>query len=312
MLSVLAGARAPEAAPSTLAPEVGYNYGEIETPRALALGGAVRARSSSFEAQQLNPANLAAERVYHLGGHASFASGIERQSFGAAAVDSIVSRSKLAGGVSVDWIFQDPDGIDRQGLSGRFALALAVSDRLLLGASARYLELSQDGYPRDVPLAEPSIFSGGLSGEPIVRDVTVDAGITLRPSSLVSLAVVGYNLTNPGHALLPLTSGAAIGIGSQQFTLESDLLFDFTTYANTELRALVGAEFLAAGRYPLRAGYRYDAGLGAQAFSLGAGYADPSYSFDFALRRTVGDVSHTQFTLGFKFHVESMGLLEGY
>lgn len=311
-LSALVGSGTLEAAPSSLAPEVGYSYGEIETPRALALGGAVRARSSSLEALYLNPANLSASRVYHVGAQAQFASGVQRQSFGAAVVDSIVSRSKLAGGLSVDWVFQDPDGADREALSARFALALVASDQLLLGASARYLELSQEGYPRNVALIEPSIFSAGLDGEPLVRELTVDAGVTLRPTPFLSLSAVGYNLTNPGHAFLPLTSGVAVGIGAQQFTLESDVLFDFTTYEDTELRALVGAEFLAAGRYPLRAGYRYDAGLGSHAFSLGAGYTDPGYSFDFALRRTLGDLAHTQFTLGLKFHVESMGLLTGY
>src|SRR6187402_3077270 len=52
--------------PSTLPPEVGYNYQEIETPRITATNGANRALSNSTEALFNNPANMSSSRVYHL------------------------------------------------------------------------------------------------------------------------------------------------------------------------------------------------------------------------------------------------------
>src|SRR5688572_20246092 len=75
---------------SDLPPEVGYNYGEIETPRIAAMGGAQRAFSNSLEALFLNPANMAATRIYHLGALAQIWPEANRQSYGGGAVDSIV------------------------------------------------------------------------------------------------------------------------------------------------------------------------------------------------------------------------------
>src|SRR5688572_17142316 len=98
--------------PSELVPEVGYNYNEIETPRISATGGAVRALSSSVHSLFVNPANLTAARVYHLGAFAQIVPEARRQSYGAAAVDSLVSSARVAGGLGATYNFQDIDGID--------------------------------------------------------------------------------------------------------------------------------------------------------------------------------------------------------
>jgi len=98
--------------PSRLPPEIGYNYSDLETARTAAMGGALRAFSNSLEALQDNPANLAATRVYHMGGMAQFWTGANRQSYGASIVDSVAisspSKSKMtaltgrpAGGAAV-------------------------------------------------------------------------------------------------------------------------------------------------------------------------------------------------------------------
>ena len=51
---------------SDLVPEVGYNYGEVETARSAAMGGALRALGNGVTGLYLNPANMALTRVYHL------------------------------------------------------------------------------------------------------------------------------------------------------------------------------------------------------------------------------------------------------
>lgn len=297
-----------EAEPSELPPEVGYGYSEVETARSAGMGGALRAFSNSLEALQLNPANLAATRVYHMGGLAQFWTAADRQSYGLAIVDSVVSRSRLAGGVSANWLFQDPDGVDRRGLDLRFGLGFPLSDVFLVGATARYLDLSQDGYPRGLELVPPSLASSGLRQESIVKDITFDAGMTIRPSPELAFSIVGYNLTDPGHSLLPLTFGGGIGFGQSLFTLEADLVGDFTTYDETKLRAMAGAEVLAGGQFPLRVGYRYDDGQGTQSLSGGLGYASKEFSFDFSVRRIFGDSSATVIFFGLKYHVESLGI----
>lgn len=300
-----------KAEPSELQPEVGYNYSELETARTAALGGALRAFSNSIEALQNNPANLAATRVYHIAGLAQFWSGANRQSYGLAIVDSVVSRSRLAGGLSVNWLFQDPEGVDRRALDARFALAFPVSDKLLVGASGRYLDLSQDGFPRGRNLLPPSAASSGLAGESIVQEITFDAGLTIRPTPNLAVSLVGNNLTDPDHSLLPLIFGAGAGFGSDLFTIEVDLAGDFTTYESTKLRGMGGVEFLAAGQYPLRLGYRYDEGQGSHALSGGAGYAAREFAFDVSLRRIFGDDAATAYFFGLKYHVDSLGLVGG-
>ncbi|MEO8177329.1 MAG: hypothetical protein ABI895_00725 [Deltaproteobacteria bacterium] len=307
MAATLFLGRSLHAEPSRLPPEVGYDYAELETPRTAAMGGALRAFSNSLEALQTNPANLAATRVYHMGGIAQFWSKANRQSYGASIVDSVVSRSHLAGGVSATWLFQDPDGVNRRGLDLRFGLGFPLSDRVLIGASGRYLDLSEDGFPRGIGLLPPSVASGGLRRESMVKDISVDAGITIRAGENIGISLVGNNLTDPNHSLLPFSLGGGIGYGSNLFTLEADLLGDFTTYDQTKLRGMGGFEYLAAGQYPLRLGYRYDDGQKSHALSGGIGYVSKEFSFDVSLRRILGEDSETAFFFGLRYHVESLG-----
>src|SRR5688500_16321167 len=103
VIAVCAWASVCQADPSELPPEVGYNYGEIETPRVAATGGAQRALSNSVSALFVNPANMAASRVYHIGALAQIWPEAKRQSYGAAAVDSIVSSSRVAGGLGATY-----------------------------------------------------------------------------------------------------------------------------------------------------------------------------------------------------------------
>jgi opacity protein-like surface antigen len=304
--AVLLVSSSAHGAPSDLPPQLGYDYSELETARSAALGGAVRAFSSSLEALHGNPANLVAARVYHLGGMAQFWPGARRQSYGAAVVDSIVSRSKVAGGLSANWVFQDPDGVDRSAMDLRFGLGFPISDRLYIGGAVRYLDLKEDGFPEGV--LPPSAASDGLRRDTIVQDITFDAGVTVRASDMIAISAVGQNLTDPGHGFLPLLFGGGVGVGGAEYSAEVDVVADFTTYDKTKTRTMIGLEALAADNYPLRLGYRYDEGLKSHAFSIGAGYASREFSFDFSLRRVLGDYATTAIFIGIKYHVESLGV----
>lgn len=306
--AALCVARPLLAEPSELPPEVGYGYSHLESARTAAMGGALRAFSNSTEALQDNPANLAATRVYHMGALAQFWSGAARQSYAASIVDSIVSRSRMAGGISGHWLFQDPDGIERRAMDLRVGLGFPLSDKFLVGASARYLDLRQDGFPRGLELLPPSLASAGLRRKSVVQDITFDAGISVRPAPSIAISLVGYNLTDPGHGLLPLQLGGGLGYGNQLFTVEADLVGDFTTYEETKLRGMGGIEYLAGGQYPLRVGYRYDQGQESHAISGGLGYVSREFSFDMAIRRILGDNAATVFFFGLRYHVEALGI----
>src|ERR1700748_3751669 len=79
-VSLLAPARA--LAQSKLDPSVSYNYGEDETPRSAAMGGALRAMGSGTAAVYLNPAALSETRVYHITALAQVAPETDRQVYG--------------------------------------------------------------------------------------------------------------------------------------------------------------------------------------------------------------------------------------
>lgn len=296
------------ASPSTLPPEVGYNYGQIESPRIAALGGALRASSNSTEALFINPANMAVSRVYHIGALAQIWPEASRQTYGIGIVDSIVSASRLAGGLGATFSRQDPDGVDRTDFDVRFALAYPFSEHFFLGASGHYLSLKQAGFPRGLYTLGPSQAAAGTPDSAIVQGLTFDAGMTLKPADEFSLSLVGYNLTDPGSGFQPLMLGGGLAYGTRDYSFEGDVLGDFTTYESSKVRAMGGAEILLGDHFPLRVGYRFDQGPSSHAISGGFGYIDSAYTIDFSVGRVVSGGDATIITIGFKYHVESTGI----
>jgi opacity protein-like surface antigen len=292
------------AEPSALAPEVGWDYGDVLSARSTALSGALRVLGNPTEGLFQNPANMASQRVYHLGALAAIWPEAQRQSYGASAVDSIVSSSRLAGGLGGVLTFQDPNGIERTAKDARFALAFPFGDKFFVGAAGRYLVLNQDGRG---PLGD-SAASGGLRDSAIAKTLSFDAGMTLRPTELFALSLVGTNLTNPGLTFAPTTFGGGAGVGSRTFSVEIDGIADFTTWGRTTARVMGGGELLVADRVPLRLGYRWDQGASSHALSGGIGYNDPAFSAEIGVRRTVSGDAATAVVIGFKYHLESTGL----
>src|SRR5262249_13867926 len=120
-------ARAASADPSTLPPQLIYNYGDNEEARGAALGGAMRALGNGTTAMFLNPADMVETHVYHLSAIAQVTPETGRQAYGGVIVDSITGR--LAGGLSVVGGFMDKDGIDRSFIDARLSLAFPITDR---------------------------------------------------------------------------------------------------------------------------------------------------------------------------------------
>lgn len=305
---VLAFSRSGMAEPSTLAPEVGYNHGELETPRSAALAGGLRALSSSTEALFLNPANMAATRVYHVAGAAQIWPQASRQSYGGAAVDSVVNKQRISGGLAANWTRQDPDGVDRNLFDFRFALAAPLSDQFLFGGGLRYLSVAEDGFPSGTGGLRPSVAAAGLQDRDIIADLTFDAGVTLKPMPELSLSLVGQNLTDAGHGFLPLLFGGGAGFGNDDFSLELDAVADFTTYEATTMRIMGGGEVLLGDSFPIRAGYGYDEGPDMQMISGGLGFVAREFSLDAAVRGAVQGPNSVTFVIGFKYHLDSGGM----
>jgi hypothetical protein len=107
---------------------------------------------------------------------------------------------------------------------------------------------------------------------------------------------------------MPLGTAGGIGYSNGTFTVEVDELLDFTTFGGIRGRTMVGAEFLAADHFPLRAGYRFDAGMKTHALGLGAGYVDKRFSIEIGGRRdVVADHPATTISIGLRFFIDSAG-----
>ena len=302
------------AEPSELPPQFAYNYGETDTPRSAAMGGALRALGSGTTAPFLNAANMGLTRAYHIQALGQFTPEAARQNYGGAIIDST---RRFSGGVTVVGGFMDPDGIDRSHLDLRIPLAFAISDAVHVGMSGRYLMLDQEGLG---PLGD-SLASGGLydpedtpnGREALVNTVTFDAGLTIAATEGLHISVAGHNLSYPDNGLLPTLLGGGIGYGTDDFSIEVDGVADFNSYNEVSPRVMAGGEYLVANQVPIRLGYRFDllAGSGesqSHAICAGAGYLDPRFGVEVGVRRTLAGPSATTIVVGFSFYLESLGI----
>ncbi|XYH98191.1 hypothetical protein ACMHYB_62380 [Sorangium sp. So ce1128] len=321
-LSVVAAAGSAAAEPSSLPPQLAYAYGENETPRAAAFGGALRALGNGTSAVFINPSAMVETRVYHL--QALFQGSPEagRHAYGGVVVDSVTG--KLAGALSFVGGFVDADGIDRTFLDARVGLAYPITERLFVGLTGRYAKITQDGklpagglYERGGADAGKDPVSGGLveieEGEAVgrhsfVNAFTFDAAITIKPTDNLYIAAVGQNLSYPDNGLLPTTIGGGVGFGTDDFSIEVDGLVDLNSYIDTTYRLMAGGEYLVADHFPLRAGYRFDQGADQHALSLGVAYVGTQFSVEASARRALAGGGPTTFVVGLAYHLESSGL----
>jgi len=291
----------------------GFNYGEVDTTRSGAMGGALRAAGTGTTAPFLNPATMALSRLYHIEALGQIVPEYGRQVYGGVIVDSITN--KLAGGVAVTGGFLDSfsdtlTSVDRSWVDVRLALAYPIVDGFSVGLGGRYIRLSQNGTG---PLG-PSKVTGGLKdpegdGRLSIMNVpTFDAGIAIKAGDLVRIGIVGQNLTYPDNGILPTTIGGGVGIAHEDFTIEVDGIADLNSYGKPTARLMGGAEYLLVDRVPLRAGYRFDQGADSHQVSGGIGYMAPEFMVEASVRRTVSGPEMTEIIFGAAYFLESSGL----
>ncbi len=309
-LAAVLGFSQRASAQSKLPAPLTTNEGENETARSAGVSGAVRGWGSGTTAIFYNPANLAESQAYHLEGIVQLTPEASRQAYGAAIMDSITNR--LAGGVAFVGSFIDPDGLNRQTMDGRLALAYPISDKFLVGLGGRYFRGTQLG----IGQFGNSKFSGGLldgtgGRSPFVETFTFDAGLTLRATEGLSISVVGQNLTFPNNGVLPTLLGGGIGYAASGFMLEVDGAADMSSWGKPTARVMAGGEYLIAGMLPLRVGYRFDQGAEQHSVSVGFGYISREFSIEGAVRRAIDDRGPTTVVLGLAYFLESSGLIKG-
>jgi hypothetical protein len=239
----------------------------------------------------------------------------DRQVYGGTVVDSVTSR--LCGSFSFLGGWADPTGVDRSFLDMRLALAFPITERFIVGLGGRYLKLTQSG----LGAFGLSAVSGGLTDPgstttprgrlPMINAVTWDAGMVIKPTDSIYIAVVGQNLTYTKNGLLPLTVGGGLGYGSESFSIEADAIADIGSWDKPTARVGAGAEYVIAGMVPLRAGYRFDQGGKLHTVSLGTGYVHPIFSIEATVKRTISSPGATTMIFSIAYHLDSSGLTKG-
>jgi hypothetical protein len=293
------------ASPSSTSVAEGYDLGNVESPRALGMGGGLAATGASTVGLYQNPANMELSRVYHFEALGDFSPEARRYDFGGAIVDSATGR--FAGGIAGNFGMLDPDGIHRSWTDFRAALSYQFGDHLALGISGRYLGVDQD---TSVGPFGYSLVSSGTPTKPLAQYLTVDVGMTVTPVEGFHIAAVGHNLTDPGTSLAPTTVVGGIGYDSHVFAVEVDVLEDFTTWEKDQTRVNAGGELFLGDHVPIRLGYRYDQGTNTHAVSGGLGYIGQQWSAEYSLRRDVaGDHPATMMALSIRYFYDSTGTL---
>lgn len=284
-------------------PEQAYDLGDIPSARALAMGGALDALGVSTTALYLNPANMSLARVYHIEALGAFSPESKRQTYGLAAVDSVLNSSHVAGGLVATWSELDPDGLHRTWTDVRAAASIPVGDFLALGISTRWLRVEQA--PSVGPFGASPV-SDGTPGSPIFSTLTFDAGATASVGDFRA-ALVGHNLTSSGNALAPTTASAGVGYATSVVALEVDGLLDFTTWTKTQGRLMAGGEVFVADRYAIRVGWQYDSGMNVHSPSFGLGYIDPKWSVELGIRRDLVTDHATLGVLSLRYFYDPTG-----
>lgn len=310
--AALAPARA--AAQDDISPQLKTNYGEHETARSAGLSGAMRALGNGTTAVLMNPADMVATRVYHIEALAQLTPEAARQVYGGVIVDSMTGR--LAGGIAFFGGFIDPEGINRSFIDARLALAFPITERLFIGLTGRYAKITQSG---DYEPLTGSRASRGLvdpdaeasippERSPFYDGFTFDAGLTVKATDSLHLAVLGQNLSYPNTGAVPTSIGGGIGYGTSDLSIEVDAIADFNSYTSTSARVMAGAELLLGDHFPLRAGYKFDGGASVHAISAGLGYIHTDFSVEASVHRTLSDPGATTIVIGLAYFLESASL----
>lgn len=269
-------------------------------PRALALGGVLRASPSGISGIYLNPAAIAMVPLYHMELMYQYTGGDEMHTGGVAVVDSITAM--IAAGLSFNYARIDQSKTDHEVYDGRLALGSGIGEVIFIGLTGRYLHVAQNtGSDHQGP--------GGISALPAsgnqqVDGFTFDAGATFRLGDKVCLGIAGNNLTNPGSVFTPVQLAGGLSVAlADMLNIEANVVLDFSSHEELNQEFHGGVELFLAHRVAIRGGYIYDVYYNLHSASAGLGYVDSSFSVEAGLMREIVDGGRTALAFGFKYFV---------
>jgi hypothetical protein len=269
-------------------------------PRAVSLGGTLRASPSGTSGIYLNPAVIAMTSIYHIGAMYQYTGGEEMHSGGAEVVDSVTTI--VAAGLSFNYSRINLERMDHEVYDARIALAGNAGDVFYFGATGRYLHLKQNlASNKWGPGGRPALPS---SGSRQVDGFTFDVGTALKLGQLVTLGLVGYNLTNTESVYAPIELGTGLSVHLlKMLLLEGNVVIDFTSHSDVNTELKFGTELFIAGSFGIRAGYDYDIYYDLHSITAGLGYVHPKFSIDFGFMREVVEDGRMIIAFGVKYFI---------
>ncbi|MBX3260580.1 MAG: hypothetical protein KF782_12885 [Labilithrix sp.] len=226
--------------------EQGYELGEVQHPRSVALAGAQQVWGGSTTAVFIAH-NLSLYRVYP-----RRARGVQSR----ARRRALRRRgrrlgTKPSGGQLWRHVVADgPDGIRRQWTDLRLALAHPLGDRFHLGATGRYMRVNRGHHAVQSLLSLAS--RAGRRRSRSSAGSTFDAGAAVAITEQLRFAVSGRNLGSGHRPLAARSGGAALGWSNQTVTAEANTLVDFDVRRRADAHD-GRRRVLLADRVPLRA-----------------------------------------------------------
>jgi hypothetical protein len=291
------GTRAAAAAAGLLlaVPAAAWAYGDDLGPRAVAMGQGGRADARATDALALNPAGMSLSTLYNIAADYQVVTKDGGQTLRVAAADS-TSAFGLGGGLYYAYRTASPAGVPRLG-AHEFGLALSYPfvDKVFLGVTAKYFRVT-----------------GGAEPDGAARHFgfTADVGLGVRPTSMITIGVTGYNLKDMSSVQAPVALGYGVGVTPRpDVSAVFDVVHDFTTSDPSRgVRTTVGggAELVIKDVLAVRAGGGHDGGRQAVFASGGVAGISPVGALDASVRQDLsGDRRVTIIVVGLRLFVDS-------
>lgn len=252
---------------------------DLSGPRAQAMGDAFRAVSTSNEAIFFNLGGMAQTRRYEVDLQYGFNNGRDLDVYNASIVDGT---SGVATGLAYSRLTGEGDPGSLDGHLVHLGFGLPVGQMVGLGFGLKYLNF-------DDPERTNAI--------------TGDLGLFLKPMPWLSFGGALYNVIDVHSPEAPRRAGVGAAIGSDHsFRVAGDAVFDLSG-DDTSVSYHLGGEYLLAGSFPLRAGFKRLSDENRNYVSAGAGFVSQNVGLDFAwvqgLRK--GESSDRLFSFALKF-----------
>ena len=280
---------------SALAPAVAAAYPDAVGARPLAMGQAGRADARGTDALALNPAGMSLATLYAIAADYQTVTKAGGQTIRVAIADS-TSASGLAGGLYYGYRAISPAGVPAlHAHEAGLSLSYPFVDRVFIGATAKYLSVNGGTEP---------------DGSDHHAGFTVDAGLALRASPLLTLGVTGHNLVDRSTTQAPVALGYGLAFTPRpELSVVFDVLHDFTTSdpaVGTRTSVGGGAEIVIQGFLAARLGGGRDGASQAGFVSGGLAGISPVGALDASIRQDLsGDRRLTTLVFGFRLFVES-------